>query len=103
MKHLQSVTFQEKMMSKFPRILENPSELSRLLMMRGRWEKAETVLRNVEKIWPNSKMEKCLLGLCLGLKRLKTNKGTLDHLSRFFKFILSNIVNFMLDNKIGFI
>ena len=79
------------MASKFPRILEYPSELSKLLMMRGHWEKAETVLRNVEKIWPNSKLEKCLLALCVGLKRLKTNKGKKNYGKMLNLWLVKNI------------
>ena len=51
--------------------MEYPSELSRLLMMTGRFEKAEKVLRKLVERWPNAELEKCLLGLDLKLKNIK--------------------------------
>ena len=59
------------MSDKFSSIMEYPSELSRLLMMTGRFEKAEKVLRKLVERWPNAELEKCLLGLDLKLKNIK--------------------------------
>jgi hypothetical protein len=64
-----------KMWGKFPQNLEYPSELARLLMMQGQWEKAEKVLRTILGQWTNPKLEKCLLGFCLKMKNLQLNQG----------------------------
>ena len=71
------------MTQKFASILEYPSELARLLMQTGRFEKAEKVLRNVEKIWPNAPVEKCLLGLDLKLKNLRKKDGEINEITYF--------------------
>ncbi len=75
--------FQLKMSEKFPTILEYPSELSMLWMKAGRFEKAEKLLRNIEKIWPKASLEKCFLGLDLKLKNLKKKEGWMFRLTRF--------------------
>ena len=75
------------MTQKFASNLEYPSELARLLIQTGRFEKAEKVLRNVEKIWPSARMEKCLLGLDLKLKNLREIDGKGKNL-KFCQFIL---------------
>ena len=64
-----------RMWEKFPQNLEYPSELARLLMMQGHWDKAEKVLRTILDQWTNPKLEKCLLGLCLKMKNLQLNQG----------------------------
>ena len=71
------------MTEKFASILEYPSELARLLMQTGRFEKAEKVLRNVEKIWSNAPVEKCLLGLDLKLKNLRKKDGEINEKTYF--------------------
>lgn len=66
-----------KMWEKFPQNLEYPSELARLMMMQGQWEKAEKVLRTILGQWKNPQLEKCLLGFCLKMKNLQLNQGML--------------------------
>jgi hypothetical protein len=63
------------MCEKFPASLEYPSELSRLLMKRGRFDKAEAVLRKISKDWPHAKEERCLLALNSKLLHPESIKG----------------------------